>query len=106
MARQRQHGAILQPEERRELERAGWRTTLDFRENNVRGRDGRLLQVQDVWHAEAERDTPRGVAVIAATASSAEDVWAKLRRQAELAEVRPCIDHGVGSGDRAAVQAS
>jgi hypothetical protein len=106
LARQRQHGAILQPEERRELERAGWRTTLDFCENNVRGRDGRLLQVQDVWHAEAERDTPRGVAVIAATASSADEVWAKLRRQAELAEVRRRIDHDARSGERAAVQAS
>jgi hypothetical protein len=106
LARQRQHGAILQPEERRDLERAGWRTTLDFCENNVRGRDGRLLQVQDVWHAEAERDTPRGTVVIAATASSVEDVWAKLRRQAELAEVRRPADHGAERGDRAAVQAS
>jgi hypothetical protein len=90
MLRQRQHGAILQQADRRELERAGWRTTLDFRENNVRGRDGRLLQVEEIWHAEAERPAARerGVDFIHATAESVDDVWAKLRRQAELADVR------------------
>jgi len=62
LLRQRQHGAILQQADRRELERAGWRTTLEFRENNIRGRDGRLLQVEEIWHAEAEGDRgSRGV---------------------------------------------
>jgi hypothetical protein len=103
LLRQRQHGAILQQPDRRELERAGWRTTLEFRENNVRGRDGRLLQVEEIWHAEAERDPAlgrhaprhdgalrpeRGVDVIFATAESVDEVWAKLRRAAELADVR------------------
>jgi len=89
----------LQQSDRRELERAGWRTTLEFRENNVRGRDGRLLQVEEIWHAEAERDPVqrrvvavgaggRGVDVIHATAESVDEVWSKLRRQAEIADVR------------------
>jgi len=102
LLRQRQHGAILQQQDRRELERSGWRTTLDFRENNVRGRDGRLLQVEEIWHAEAERDPngarTRGVDFIHATAESVDEVWAKLRRQAELADVR--------RGDEPAAQAS
>jgi hypothetical protein len=96
LLRQRQHGAILQQSDRRELERAGWRTTLEFRENNVRGRDGRLLQVEEIWHAEAERETSaraggvtnNGVDLVHATAESVDVVWAKLRRQAELADVR------------------
>jgi hypothetical protein len=92
LARQRQHGAILAQTDRRELERAGWRTTLEFRENNVRGRDGRLLQVEEIWHAEAERDgvtrASMGVDFVHATAESVDEVWAKLRRQAELADIR------------------
>lgn len=62
----------------------------------MRGRDGRLLQVEEIWHAEAERDPSghrtgigaQGVDFIHATAESAQGVWAKLRRQAELADVR------------------
>ncbi len=92
MLRQRQHGAILQQADRRELERAGWRTTLEFRENNVRGRDGRLLHVEEIWHAEAERDgvarASMGVDLVHSTAESVDEVWAKLRRQAELADIR------------------
>jgi hypothetical protein len=114
LLRQRRHGAILQQADRRELERAGWRTTLEFRENNVRGRDGRLLQVEEIWHAEAERDraqrtaadlshgADRGVDFVHATAESVDEVWSKLRRQAELADVRRRDD----SRHRAAVQAS
>ena len=109
LLRQRQHGAILQQADRRELERAGWRTTLEFRENNLRGRDGRLLQVEEIWHAEAERDivarTGRDVdgvaAFVHATAESVDEVWAKLRRQAELADVR----RRAGSAEQAAAQA-
>jgi hypothetical protein len=92
LLRQRQHGAVLAQSDRRELERAGWRTTLEFRENNVRGRDGRLLQVEEIWHAEAERDANdrprRGADFIHATAGSVDEAWSKLRRQAELADVR------------------
>ena len=118
LMRQRQHGAILQQADRRELERAGWRTTLEFRENNVRGRDGRLLQVEEIWHAEAERDparwvaadlaagaehgADRGVDFVHATAESVDEVWSKLRRQAELADVR----RRDGTRHQAAVQAS
>lgn len=92
LLRQRQHGAVLSQPDRRELERYGWRTTLEFRENNVRGRDGRLLQVEEIWHAEAERDgsgaRERGVDFIHATAETVDEVWARLRRQAELADIR------------------
>jgi len=100
LRRERQHGAILEQPDRRDLERAGWRTTLEFRENNVRGRDGRLLKVEAIWYAEAERDpgravlvgtstgSERGVQVISATAGDVDDVWAKLRLEAELADVR------------------
>jgi hypothetical protein len=109
LLRQRQHGAILQQADRRELERAGWRTTLEFRENNLRGRDGRLLQVEEIWHAEAERDAVGrpgrevdGVDFVHATAESVDEVWGKLRRQAELADVRRRAE----SADQAAAQAS
>ncbi len=122
LLRQRQHGAILQQADRRELERAGWRTTLEFRENNVRGRDGRLLQVEEIWHAEAEREPlPRPgrepgdcADFVHATAESVDEVWAKLRRRAELADVRRRAAVGVHDGvyggvhdaDQGAVQAS
>lgn len=102
LLRQRQHGAVLQQGDRRELERSGWRTTLEFRENSTRGRDGRLLQVEEIWHAEAEREPSngrdRGVDFIHATAESVDEVWSKLRRQAELADIR--------RADRAPAQAS
>jgi hypothetical protein len=88
LLRQRQHGAILEQADRRELERSGWRTTIEFRENLVRGRDGRLLQVEEIWHAEAERPGAHGVDFIHATAESVDLAWAKLRRRAEIADVR------------------
>jgi hypothetical protein len=87
LLRQRQHGAILQQADRRELERAGWRTTLEFRENNVRARDGRLLRVEERW-GRADGHQELGVDVIHATAESADEVWSKLRLEAELADVR------------------
>jgi hypothetical protein len=90
----RAHGAA-QHVDRRELEHDGWRTTLEYRENHVRARDGRLTQLQVVWQAEAERrvggeraDTPAQTVVIAATASSVERVWSRLRMEAELADIR------------------
>ena len=102
LLRQRQHGAVLAQADRRELERSGWRTTLEFRENNVRGRDGRLLQVEEIWHAEAERNpgsgSGHGQDFVHATAESVDEVWSRLRRRAELADVR--------HADQAAVQAS
>lgn len=101
LRRERRHGAILEQPDRRDLERAGWRTTLEYRENSTRGRDGRLLQVEPVWYAEAERDRRpgvgrpgqggRGVDVITAVAGDADEVWARLRLEAELADVRPGV---------------
>ena len=100
--RQRQHGAVLQQADRRDLERAGWRTTLEFRENNVRGRNGTLLQVETIWHAEAERDpahhrrasrhAERGIDFIYATAETVDGVWSRLHIEAELADVRQIED--------------
>jgi len=93
--RHRQHGAVLQQPDRRHLERAGWRTTLEYRENHRRGGDGRLLAVTAVWRAEAERtpqsrgvDGDGGPAVVWAEAGSVDAVWARLRLEAELAAIR------------------
>ncbi|MDJ0767511.1 MAG: hypothetical protein QNJ12_01915 [Ilumatobacter sp.] len=85
--RSRQHGAVLQPADRRHLERAGWRTTLDFRENHVRGLDGRLLRVEPVWIAEAERYDGE-VSVAAAEAATAEEAWQALAADIASARVR------------------
>lgn len=84
--RARQHGAVLQPSSRRDLERAGWRTTLDYRENHVRGLDGRLLRVEPVWTAEAER-YDGDVVVATATGSTPDSAWANLRADIEAALV-------------------
>ena len=75
--RARQHGAVLQPAERRDLERAGWRTTLDYRENHVRGLDGRLLRIEPIWIAVAER-YDGNVSVASAEGAPAEEAWANL----------------------------
>jgi hypothetical protein len=68
---------VLEPADRRTLERAGWRTTLDYRENHVRGLDGRLLRVEPVWTAEAERFDGE-VTVAAASAATAAEAWETL----------------------------
>jgi hypothetical protein len=53
---------------------------LDYRENHVRGRDGRLVEVEAVWIAEAERFD--GMMVVAsATGSNVEEAWAALRAE-------------------------
>ena len=75
--RERRHGVLLQPRSRRQLERNGWRTTLDYRENHVRGLDGRLLRVEPVWIAEAERYNGN-VEIATAEASTADEAWAQL----------------------------
>jgi len=85
-SRAREHGAVLRPAARRDLERAGWRTTLDYRENHVRGLDGQLLRVEPVWTAEAERfDGP--LVVASATGRSSEEAWSNLRADVEAAQV-------------------
>lgn len=84
--RARRHGEVLQPSTRRDLERAGWRTTLDYRENHVRGLDGRLLRVEPVWCAEAERYDGELV-VASATGPDADEAWANLHADIEAAHV-------------------
>ena len=69
---------ILAPEDRRVLERTGWRTTLDYRENHLRARDGRLLEVAPTWTAEAER-FDGDVCVASAVGATVEEAWARLR---------------------------
>ena len=89
--RQRQHGAVLQQSDRRELERIGWRTTLEFRENNTRGRDGRLLQVEEIWHAEAERE------LMARILREESQLRAQCRRSGTpLVLIRPTLVYGCG----------
>ncbi len=88
VTRHRRHGNTLDPD-RRELERAGWRTTLDYHENHVRGRDGSLEHLERVWRAEAERIDVDGTShVVSASASSTSKVWSRLRTEADLALVR------------------
>ena len=64
--------------DRRALERAGWRTLLEFREDHVRDEDGTLLAVATRWTAEAEHPSGSVLAasVVAATPDAA---WARLR---------------------------
>jgi len=82
MEGRRQHGAV-QHADRCELEHDGWRTTLEYRENHVRGRDGRLRQLHVQWHAVAERvDDGGSLSVISAEGSTVDKL------QAELADVR------------------
>jgi hypothetical protein len=51
---------------------------LDYRENHVRARDGRLVEVEAVWVAEAER-FDGAMAVASAIGSTIEEAWAQLR---------------------------
>ena len=85
--RERRHGALLEPVARRQLEREGWRTTLDFRENHVRGLDGRLLRVEPVWIAEAERFVGH-VEVASAEGSTADEAWDRLADDVAAANTR------------------
>jgi len=84
----RRHGVSLEPADRRALERAGWRTTLEYRENHVRGRDGRLLEVEESWTAEAER-FDGAFQVIAAEGATAEEAWAFLRDEVASTQPQP-----------------
>ena len=76
--RPRRHGVLVSPDDRRALERAGWRTTLDYRENHLRARDGRLLEVAPTWTAEAERFDGE-LCVASASGATADEAWARLR---------------------------
>ena len=77
---------MLQPPERRDLERAGWRTTLDYRENHVRSVDGRLLRIEPVWIAVAERYDLH-VSVASAEGPTADEAWQNLWVEIEEARV-------------------
>jgi hypothetical protein len=85
--RPRRHGVLVQPDDRRALERAGWRTTLDYRENHLRARDGRLLEVAPTWTAEAERFDGE-LSVASAVGSTVEEAWARLRDAIDADETR------------------
>ncbi|MGZ4700655.1 MAG: hypothetical protein ACXWBO_08775 [Ilumatobacteraceae bacterium] len=85
--RPRRHGVCLEPVDRRELERAGWRTMLDYRENHVRARDGRLVEVEAVWIAEAERFDGAMVSA-SAIGTTIEEAWATLRADIDCSRVR------------------
>jgi hypothetical protein len=73
--------------DRHALERAGWRTLLEFRENLVRDHDGALIAVEPQWVGEAERHgcaARRTRALVAtATGPTPDAVWAELRRRIE-----------------------
>jgi hypothetical protein len=85
--RRRRHGVRLEPADRRALERAGWRTTLEYRENHVRGRDGTLLEVVPAWTAEAER-YDGGFTFASAHATTVEEAWALVRADIDADRAR------------------
>lgn len=69
---------VLAEPDRRALERAGWRTTLEFREDHLRAPDGTLVEVRVTWVAEAEG--PGGAVHVArASGASPAPAWARLR---------------------------
>ena len=70
----RRHRSTLRQLDRRRLERVGWRTTLEFRENHSRSIEGRLLATESIWVAEAEFEGR----VIAAIEHSESRAWARL----------------------------
>jgi hypothetical protein len=81
---------VIEHGDRRVLERAGWRTLLEYRENHVRDDDGTLLAVVPRWTAEAElelggphdRSGRRRTLVATATGTDQAAVWAELRHRA------------------------
>jgi hypothetical protein len=81
-SRRRRHQDRIDRSDRHTLERAGWRTLLEYRENHVRTPNGRLMALVPEWIAEAEMngDSP---AVLMATAQSAGEAWAVLRARIE-----------------------
>jgi hypothetical protein len=79
---------VRQPFDRRELERGGWRTTLEYRENLVRSFSGRLVHVDAEWRAEGERVSADGeIRVVHAVGQSPASAWSRLRTAADLSDV-------------------
>lgn len=68
--------------DRRTLERDGWRTTLDYRENHLRGRGGQLLEVVPTWTAVAER-FEGDCEVASASATTIDEAWTLLREEVD-----------------------
>ena len=101
----RRHGVTLEPADRRSLERAGWRTTLEYRENHVRGRDGRLLEVVESWTAEAER-FDGAFQVVAAEGATADEAWATFARRSSAPSSLPraFVSSTLSSGSRGSGQ--
>lgn len=92
--RARRHGEYVDQDDRRALERAGWRTFLSYRENHVRGWDGTLLGVTPVWVAEAERGDRAGSATSAAlevSAGTIDEAWLSLRTRCADADRRAAM---------------
>ena len=85
--RPRRHGVMLEPADRRELERRGWRTTLEYRETHLRSRGGRLLQVIPIWTAEAE-SYDGDLLVASADGATTEEAWARLLAEIEADHTR------------------
>ena len=74
--------------DRHALERAGWRTMLEFRENVRRDGDGALIGVEPQWVGEAERcgcaaRRTHARSSPTATGPTPDAVWAELRRRIE-----------------------
>lgn len=91
----------LRSADRRRLERAGWRTTLDFRENHRRGEGGRLVQVETSWLAEAERIGEDGVDVVCASSRNESRAWAKVLAAVEAqGSIEASRAHELGVRDR------
>lgn len=73
----RRHVEVLAPDARRQLERLGWRTTLEYRENHIRAGTGQLLEVVPVWTAEAEQ-FDMGVRMATASGPTQAEAWAEV----------------------------
>lgn len=81
---------IRQPFDRRELERSGWRTTIEFRENLVRAHGGQLAHVEVEWRAEGERVCADGeIQVVTAVGQRPASAWSRLRAAADEREMNP-----------------
>jgi hypothetical protein len=88
---------VRQPFDRRELERSGWRTTLEYRENLVRSFGGRLVHVDAEWQASAERVGADGeVHVVHAVGQSPASAWSRLRTAGDLSDVHHRGEAGRG----------
>ncbi|MDQ3389995.1 MAG: hypothetical protein M3508_01460 [Actinomycetota bacterium] len=86
--RARRHGENLEPNDRRMLERDGWRTMLDYSETHIRSRDGCLLRVVPAWTAEAELFDDGDLVVATGIGTTADEAWAQLRLEVEAGPAR------------------